>query len=358
MKFKTYKSVVITAEEYVFFLAVLLCPCVVFSQSLAVEDIVRQYDEYVKTIPAVSYEFSDAAENGLSGKIKCDGKKQLWSYVNVSKTGITETRICENITLQVFYDNNEYVVVSSLKPMAADVAITANLHPTIFGYFSTQQGKVIEITNILKSIPLNVASKKRSENHFSHHLSGSRDKENWEFWFETKKEKCFLTKIKYSRPVEGLMHGNVQSREIVLEYSDTKSSMLLFPCKYIEKTTSIEAKIYHDGRVEPFVSTFNNDYSIYNVSVIPDNFIDSLQLSSKIPNYNLVYMQDAPQIQYVWFDGKIELLTDALALARIQGQRFIPGINESRFWFMITGIILIFLALAGKLWKFIKNQNK
>jgi hypothetical protein len=69
-------------------------------------------------------------------------------------------------------------------------------------------------------------------------------------------------------------------------------------------------------------------------------------------------MQDAPQIQYVWIDGNIEPLTDELALARIQGQRFIPGFNEPRFWFITIGIILMSLGLGGKLWKYIKNQHK
>jgi outer membrane lipoprotein-sorting protein len=346
----------IIVEKGIFFVAVLLYPYVVFSQSLTQEEIVRQYDEYLKTISTVSYDFSDSAEGGFSGKIKFDGKnQQFWSCINISKTSITETRVREDIALRIFYDNNEYVINSSLKPMAKNVAVTVHLHPLIFGYFSTKQGDFISITNILKSISFNVNQKKLGDRRFSYYLSGNHNNEKWEFWFETKNETCFLTKIKYSRPIEGLTHGNVQSREIILEYFDAKQSTPFFPCKYIEKTTSIEARIYHDGRAEPFISTFNNDYSIKNVSIIPDDFIDTLQLSLKIPNYTPVHMQDAPQIQYVWIDGKIEPLTDELALARIQGQRFIPGIDESRFWFIAIGIILMSLGLVRKLWKHITS---
>jgi hypothetical protein len=100
----------------------------VFSQSLTLEDIVRQYDEYIKTISVVSYEFSDSVEGGLSGKIKYDGKnQQFWNYINVSKDDVTETRVHQDIVLQVFYDSNEYKINSSLKPMATNVAVTVNL---------------------------------------------------------------------------------------------------------------------------------------------------------------------------------------------------------------------------------------
>ncbi|MDR2705397.1 MAG: hypothetical protein LBC02_06435, partial [Planctomycetaceae bacterium] len=304
MNLSLIKNVMIMVERGILLGVILLYPYVVFSQSLTQEDIVRQYDEYLKTISAVSYEFADSAEGGLSGKIKFDSKnQQFWSYMNLSKNSASETRISEDIALRVSCNGSEYIVLSSLKPVAKNVALTTSLHPLIFGYFSTQYGDFVSITSIMKSISFSVNQKKLGDRHFSYYLSGDHYKEKWELGFEVKSEKCFLTKIKYSRPVEGLAVGDVQSREIILEYLDTKQGTLFFPCKYIEKTTSMEARIYHDGQVEPFISTFNTDYSIYNVSIIPNDFIDSLQLSFNIPNYTPVSMQDAPQIQYVWIDG-------------------------------------------------------
>ncbi|MDR1492617.1 MAG: hypothetical protein LBT05_07840 [Planctomycetaceae bacterium] len=60
-------------------------------------------------------------------------------------------------------------------------------------------------------------------------------------------------------------------------------------------------------------------------------------------------MQDAPQIQYVWMDGKIVVKTDEVVLAIARGGRkFIQGPDEPRFWMIALGIIMI---LVGGGWK-------
>jgi hypothetical protein len=76
-----------------------------------------------------------------------------------------------------------------------------------------------------------------------------------------------------------------------------------------------------------------------------------------IPNYTSVSMQDVLQIDYIWMDGKIVPLTDELAISRIRGHGFMPGVRESRFWMMIFGIILLVLAIIGQIWKYLNRRK-
>jgi hypothetical protein len=73
------------------------------------------------------------------------------------------------------------------------------------------------------------------------------------------------------------------------------------------------------------------------------------EITMPIPNYTEVSMQEAPQIRYVWLDGEIVPYTDEVALARIRGHGFIPGVQEPRFWFIAAGVILIILGLFFKI---------
>jgi hypothetical protein len=73
------------------------------------------------------------------------------------------------------------------------------------------------------------------------------------------------------------------------------------------------------------------------------------QFSLSLPNGTSVYMQDAPQIQHVWLDGKIVPRTDEAMLAIVRGgNKFMPGPESPRFWFLTISILLI-LICGGKL---------
>jgi hypothetical protein len=69
-----------------------------------------------------------------------------------------------------------------------------------------------------------------------------------------------------------------------------------------------------------------------------------------VPNGTPVFMQDVPQIEYIWFDGKIEPKTNELMLRIARGgHRFMPGVREPRFWFIAAGAVLIFLVFFFKI---------
>ncbi|GHT14051.1 hypothetical protein FACS1894170_10680 [Planctomycetales bacterium] len=73
------------------------------------------------------------------------------------------------------------------------------------------------------------------------------------------------------------------------------------------------------------------------------------QMRKKITDGVPVTLQDAPHIDHVWVDGKIEPKTDEVMLAIAQGDhKFIPGTDEPRFWFIALGVILIVVGFTLK----------
>jgi hypothetical protein len=90
----------------------------------------------------------------------------------------------------------------------------------------------------------------------------------------------------------------------------------------------------------------------------PTNLTENnIKISIKIPNGTPVSMQNAPQIQYVWMDGKIVVKTDEVALAIARGgHKFIPGPDQPRFWMMALGIIMMLVGGGLKLRDMLKES--
>lgn len=96
--------------------------------------------------------------------------------------------------------------------------------------------------------------------------------------------------------------------------------------------------------------------SFYNVNFVNNLTSQDFSIDGKIPNGTPVSMQDAPQLQYVWLDGKIVPKTDEVALRIARGgHKFMPGPDEPRFWLMGVGIALIVFALGVKAYKMYKG---
>jgi hypothetical protein len=132
-----------------------------------------------------------------------------------------------------------------------------------------------------------------------------------------------------------------------------------FPYKYSCTYTFASTKPSDnetDGRVV-YCGERKRQWVLKNFSVVDATKENAFKIRSNIPDYTVAYMQDAPQIQYVWVDGKIKPWTDELAIAQIRGVKFIPGVREPCFWLIASGIIMISLALVGKLWKHYQNKK-
>ncbi|GHT22832.1 hypothetical protein FACS189419_05930 [Planctomycetales bacterium] len=129
------------------------------------------------------------------------------------------------------------------------------------------------------------------------------------------------------------------------------------PDKYAISVDGVEQRrIQNDIKLVPIQESISGNLS--QIKCVPHFSDKDFSITFSIPNYSKISMQDALQIKHIWFDGKIEPLTDELALARIRGVKFIPGVGESRFWLIASGIILIVIALVGKIWQYFQNRKK
>ncbi|MDR2410753.1 MAG: hypothetical protein LBE13_21945 [Bacteroidales bacterium] len=98
---------------------------------------------------------------------------------------------------------------------------------------------------------------------------------------------------------------------------------------------------------------------LHHIQPLPKLTASDFALSIPIENGTPVFIQDAPQIEHVWFDDKIEPKTNELMLRIARGgHRFIPGVWEPRFWFIVAGAVLIFLGLFFKIKMTLQDWRK
>jgi hypothetical protein len=111
-----------------------------------------------------------------------------------------------------------------------------------------------------------------------------------------------------------------------------------------------------DGiNIAPKIATM--EVKLNNIKKV-SSFSDSdFTFSTPIKNGTEVFMQDVPQIEYVWMDGEIVPKTDEVALAIARGgHKFIPGPQEPRFWLIALGIIMMLLGGGLKLRDMLKES--
>jgi hypothetical protein len=113
----------------------------------------------------------------------------------------------------------------------------------------------------------------------------------------------------------------------------------------------------HGGTLVLPEKTLNLQIIFNDVSLKADVSENKIFNEMNIPNGTPVAMYDAPQIQYVWMDGKPVLKTDEVALAIARGgHKFIPGPQEPRFWLIALGIIMMLLGGGLKLRDMLKES--
>lgn len=123
---------------------------------------------------------------------------------------------------------------------------------------------------------------------------------------------------------------------------------MIFPTKFVVAHSMSGDGTEHDNTM--------HRYALTNVSFSSLSEKD-FHLSITLPNGIPAEMQDAPQIQYIWYDGKIVPKTDEVMLAIARGgHKFMPGPSEPRFWFMSIGIILILIACGRLAYKHFTNK--
>ncbi|MDR2706810.1 MAG: hypothetical protein LBC02_13600 [Planctomycetaceae bacterium] len=225
-----------------------------------------------------------------------------------------------------------------------------------FGVFSMGMKYILhDIYNSFQKMNLNFDQQKW-QGHNVYRLIGFDKKDRYELWLDPTLQ-FMPVRISYlcDREMER-KNVNYFTFDFVIE-SFNKSNSIPLPQKY---TIKIEGshRWYEKNVLKSIPSTETIQGEIIVTSVGHSFSEKDFKITMPIPNYTEVSMQDAPQIEYVWLNGEIVPLTDEIALARIRGHGFIPGVREPRFWLITAGIILITLALGLKIKDFFYNNKQ
>jgi hypothetical protein len=226
----------------------------------------------------------------------------------------------------------------------------------IFGIYSLGKSGYIlhRIDESLKGMILN-AEQQQWQGHMVHRIIGSNAKDRYELWLDPTLGFMPVRISYFCDPKIDRTKPEYFSFDLCVE-SNHRVGNVFVPEKYVINIDGshqwYEKKVI---RSIPAKETYQGEIS--KVS-FPLSFSDNdIKITMPIPNYTSVSMQDVLQIDYVWMDGKIVPLTDELAISRIRGHSFMPGVRESRFWMMIFGIILLVLAIIGQIWKYLKKSK-
>ena len=134
--------------------------------------------------------------------------------------------------------------------------------------------------------------------------------------------------------------GNIVSYSFFFDkYIKVKSVPLPTEKHWILTRIPVDTKVQVDDETAYF-----SDFSISsNANPQPFTYVN------KIPNGTPVYAEDAPQIEYIWLDGKIVPKTNEVMLAIARGgHKFMPGPESPRFWFL--GISILLILMGGGIW--------
>jgi hypothetical protein len=169
-------------------------------------------------------------------------------------------------------------------------------------------------------------------------------------------------RIRVEQNLEQLEAGKTVLRDSTINNFQHISNTWV-PVSYVEEK-KVVGRIYEPKNGKPveklFITKGNKREIVFSHFTVATSFQQrDFKMTSLIPNGTVAYMQDALQMEHVWFDGKIEPKTDKLMLRIARGgHRFIPGVWEPRFWFIAAGAFLIFLSLFFKIKTIIQNWRK
>ncbi|GHT27467.1 hypothetical protein FACS18942_06850 [Planctomycetales bacterium] len=166
------------------------------------------------------------------------------------------------------------------------------------------------------------------------------------------------TEIRYRKNPRDVRPMQIQSAVYSIKKCENIEGIDI-PTHYTEEI-KIEPGVVelYGQKVKTYGNQWKQEIYLKDISVNNELTDKEFEFTFIFPDYTEVYMQDAPYIKYIWLDGKVEPLTDELAISIAQGgHKFIPAPNESRFWMIAAGLIMIVIALAGKRRKYYKNKN-
>ncbi|MDR2170297.1 MAG: hypothetical protein LBP59_09160 [Planctomycetaceae bacterium] len=137
----------------------------------------------------------------------------------------------------------------------------------------------------------------------------------------------------------------------------TKIKDIFIPTKYLLLMES-EYSIENKGKKETIKSVEKSEGEISNISLDFDFEEKDYKITLPVPDGTQADVQDALQIDHIWYKGKVVVKTDEVALSIARGNYgFIPGVSDVRFWFMLLSLIIVLVGFGLKIKSMIKNNN-
>jgi hypothetical protein len=316
----------------------------------------KKYEEYLKSLKSISFSYQNILPNSsYHGEFKYNGKYSFCLIVdenNSDTTGYARELICTEKEFQMLQYNKpqtdmelfSYLDPSHDKNYALETNFTI---PELFGYISAYP--VLEnafIPTFLRNINTTVTKDSKNGTELIL-LSGQKDNMTIKIWLDPAQN--FLMHFLEVSQSNTSKTGEMIKKAIVLDkFIDVKD--VKFPTFY--ENSSSQVNVNDKG-------IFKNTISINldNISITDNSKPKPFSFKTKIPNGTKAVLFDSQQIQYVWMDGKIEPLTDEVALRIARGDhKFMPGPAEPRFWFIALGIIMLLLGGGLKLRDMLKES--
>ena len=344
---------------------VICCQSVAFAQMAQlgynVSEFISRCKSKESSMKNCSFDYRD--QFGQYGFFKINGKDiHLSEYVfrgnQLQSASYVESFIFDNsfATYEEPPDDGAGEIVSKLSPESDELKIDSLFrYCYVLGLIPTENALRYEyVSDYLEKA--NLQLEKLIDNKV--YFSGENIKRRAEAIFDTTGN---LLELSIHNKVDTQKLGAENDLDIVdfhIEFEQLENiSDNLFPMKVRVSRRVVMLENKAKGGKDAFVpfierAPFTFDISITNLELDKNFSKKSFTFSNKIKNGTPASMLDAPQIRYIWMDGKVVPKTDELMLEIARGgHKFMPGPKEPRFWFMSIGIILIFIACGAKAYK-------
>jgi hypothetical protein len=316
----------------------------------------QKYEEYLKSLKCISFSYQNTfPDSTISGEFKYNGKYFWRILFNESDTADTYARelLCSETVFQMLQYNKsktEMEVFSYLNPSnAKHYKLEKNfaIHELLGYVVIYPKWEIAFIPQLLREMNVKVTKVTKNEIELIL-LAGQKDDLEMKVWLDPAQN--FLMRFLEIHQSNTSQIGELIDKSIVLDkFISVKG--VKFPTYYD----------YSHSQVVPNQKVLKNRITIKidNITITDNSKPTPFSFKTKIPNGTKAILFDDQKIQHVWMDGKIVPKTDEVALAIARGDHgFIPKPNESRFWFIALGLILMFLGGGLKLYSMFKNNNK
>ena len=326
------------------------------SVSKSLGEVVLKYEEYLSSILPISFESGFRPEGAVADNtsiaLKYDGSCLYLSHRDLGSNQMTETvnSFSYGCYYRTSYTSEGDAVIFSYhdKEKYPPIQERWGMLGILFGWCHIN-GQVIYLPDFLRKLEHSSTVRQEGNDYVV-----SVNSEQYAFEFAFHHEHFYLCRMIVKRTVES-----------PTPYERRGLSFDLHSFKLIEG-------IYFPEKIECSSSYLGNAASQSTPNLIRESVEYNLRsihrgkltasdfmLQSKIKNGTEAVMHDDPQVEHIWYDGEIVPKTSELMMEiAMEDHMFMHGPDETRFWMLAIGILLIVLGLGKMLYDIIRKSKK